>query len=111
MRNEPQPGFRISQITAFTTIGDDDEEGVVAMEMNGMMMPFISADITRLTEMREWAKTFTFSGIEVTERTFVAAEESADIIGYERALADDLAQVISHFFPFGDTGTPTRSNR
>jgi hypothetical protein len=74
MRDQPQPGFRITEITAFTTIGEDDEEGVVAFMGDGVWMPMIAADITRLTQLRQHAELFRAAGTEVRERVFRAVE-------------------------------------
>lgn len=74
-RNEPRPGFRITEITAFTTIGEDDEEGVCAfVSGQGVWMPMVAADITRLAQMRVLAEVFRATGIEVRERRFVQEE-------------------------------------
>jgi hypothetical protein len=75
VRDQPQPGFRITEITAFTTIGDDDEEGILGVPMGDTMMPLIAADITRLTQLRDIAAAYrqTF-GIDVRERVFRAVE-------------------------------------
>lgn len=73
MPSPKQPGFRISEITLFTTIGDDDEEGVVGfLTAEGTWMPMVAADMTRLAQLRDkaaWiAKT---TGKTVMERAFV----------------------------------------
>ena len=76
MRDQPQPGFRITEITAFTTIGADDEEGVCAFldPTMGVWMPMVSADITRLSILRDRADDFRRSGIVVRERVFRQVE-------------------------------------
>ena len=90
-RNEPQPGFRITQITAFTTIGPDDEEGVIAVPMGDTMMPLIAADITRLTQMRVWAHDVSkVMGVEVTERTFIAID-TLDKLRQEAEMVREMA--------------------
>jgi hypothetical protein len=74
-RNEPRPGFRITEITAFTVIGPDDEEGVCAfLSPDGIWMPMVAADITRLTQLRDRAEMFRAEGIEVRERRFIQEE-------------------------------------
>ena len=73
--NPAQPGFRITSITAFTTIGPDDEEGVMAfMTPSGTWMPMIAADSHRVDDLREIAKA-TFIGVEWRERRFVSEDE------------------------------------
>lgn len=75
MRRDPQPGFRITEITAFTTIGPDDEEGVTAfLGPQGTWIPMIAADITRLTQLRDEAEKFRAMGVEVRERRFIQEE-------------------------------------
>ena len=49
-------GFRIKHIWAFTTIDENDTEGVIG-EMRGLgWMPFVAADVTRLEILRPRAK-------------------------------------------------------
>jgi hypothetical protein len=86
MRNEPVPGFRITDLTIFTTIGEDDEEGIPAFSVDTGLMPMVAADIRRLGQLRDIADTFRELGMTVTERHFDPAE-----------LADDLADVLSRF--------------
>jgi hypothetical protein len=76
MRAEPRPGFRITEITAFTVIGDDDEEGVCAFldAATNVWVPMVAADISRLTQLREWAEIFRTAGTEVRERRFIQEE-------------------------------------
>ena len=73
--NPAQPGFRITEITAFTKIGPDDEEGVCAfLGPDGMWMPMIAADPHRVDDLRAIAHTL-FAGEEISERRFVPAGE------------------------------------
>lgn len=51
----PQPGFRITKLRAYTSIGKDDEEGIVAFMMHGVWYPLICADEERFKQMREKA--------------------------------------------------------
>ena len=74
MRDKPVPGFRITEITAFTTIGPDDEEGVVAFMDGEIWMPMVAADITRLSMLRAIADRFRADGTDITERTFKAVD-------------------------------------
>ena len=75
MRDQPQPGFRITEITAFTAIGEDDEEGICAfLSGDGIWMPMVAADISRLTQLRERAEMFRAAGTEVRERRFIQEE-------------------------------------
>lgn len=53
----PQPGYRITDIWAWTAIGDDDEEGICGfLAPDGTMMPMIMADLVRLQELRPMAE-------------------------------------------------------
>ena len=75
MRDQPQPGFRITSITAFTAIGDDDEEGVVAFLGPGdVWMPMVAADMTRLTQLRERVEVLRLAGMTIRERRFIQEE-------------------------------------
>lgn len=44
----PKPGFRITEVWAFTTIGDNNEEGIIGMSTPIGWMPFVAADRARL---------------------------------------------------------------
>jgi len=79
MRDQPVPGFRINEITAFTCIGDDDEEGLVAFLDPGLgvWMPMVSADITRLSILRDKADEFRRDGTVIRERVFRAVDDGA----------------------------------
>jgi hypothetical protein len=48
--------FRIEAIHAFVAVGEDDEEGIIGMNMGGSWMPFIAADLTRLEGLRPSAE-------------------------------------------------------
>jgi hypothetical protein len=48
--------FRISVVHAFTCIGDDGDEGVVAFQTPLGWMPMIGADPTRLAQLEPIAK-------------------------------------------------------
>lgn len=69
------PGFRITSITAFTTIGKDNEEGVMAFrdEAQGVWMPMIAADEHRVNDLRRIAEAL-FTNVEWRERKFVPAD-------------------------------------
>lgn len=68
------PGFRIETITAFTTIGDDDEEGVLAfLGKDGFWIPMVAANPERLEDLRRIAAE-QFAGTEYRERKFVAVD-------------------------------------
>lgn len=46
-------GFVIDSIQAFIAVGEDGDEGIIgAMMSNGMWMPFVAADMTRLLELK-----------------------------------------------------------
>lgn len=76
--------FRITTIHAFTCVGEDDEEGVIAFHTPMGWMPMVAADLTRLDQLRPMAKKIAeekgkvvvlkrFSQIEVIE-TYGAPE-------------------------------------
>ena len=91
MRNEPVPGFRITDLTVFTTIGADDEEGIPAFAVDTGLMPMVAADIRRLGQLRTIADEFRATGMVVTERHFYPAELTD-------ALADALVQLASTMY-------------
>lgn len=48
--------LRITRLYAFTSIDDDDVEGVIAAMMpDGMMMPLVGADLTMVDKLRSTA--------------------------------------------------------
>ena len=51
----PAP-FRITTIHAFTTIGEDGDEGIPAILLDGTWMPMVCADKARLDSMRPQAQ-------------------------------------------------------
>ena len=73
----PQPGFRITSLTAYTQIGPDDEEGVCAfLDRNGIWMPMVAADHERLAMLREIAQqTADATGQPVRVRRFTTVVE------------------------------------
>lgn len=68
--------FRITSITAYTQIGPDDEEGIIAfLNDDGAWMPMIAADPARLDQLRMFAQvTADISGRPVTVRQFGIGE-------------------------------------
>lgn len=49
--------FRIESLTAFTQIGDDDEEGIIALlGPEGIWLPMIAADHERVASLRAHAE-------------------------------------------------------
>lgn len=51
----PAP-FRITTIHAFTAIGEDGDEGIPAILLDGTWMPMVCADQARLESMRPHAE-------------------------------------------------------
>jgi hypothetical protein len=49
-------GFKIESVTAFVSIDEDGEEGVCAMNLDGVWYPMIMADEERLLQMRPLAE-------------------------------------------------------
>ena len=74
MRDKPVPGFRITEITAFTSIGPDDEEGVIGFKDGDSWFPMVAADIARLAHLRMIADHFRADGMVITERVFKAVD-------------------------------------
>ena len=71
-------GFRITEITAFTCIEDDDEEGVCAFYAPHLRawMPMVAADMVRMEFLRDKAREITLmTGKPVFERRFVPSGE------------------------------------
>jgi hypothetical protein len=48
-------GFRIESVYAFVSVHDDDDEGIVAATIGGVMLPLIAADAERLEALRPFA--------------------------------------------------------
>jgi hypothetical protein len=48
--------FRITSVTAFLSVGDDDEEGVIGIQLDGAWFPLVMADEERLRQMRPYAE-------------------------------------------------------
>jgi hypothetical protein len=65
-------GFRIEALTAFTIIGEDDEEGVMAFHdaATRTWIPMIAADERRVEQLRGIARSIRPDG-DYTERRFV----------------------------------------
>lgn len=64
-------GFRVNEITAFTTIGDDGDEGVCGFRSGGAWIAMIAADMKRLEILRPMAQGIaTATGRKVYERRF-----------------------------------------
>jgi hypothetical protein len=65
-------GFRIASLTAYTTIGADDEEGVIGfLSPEGTWVPLVAADETRLDGLRDKAQLVAdLTGYEVRVRRF-----------------------------------------
>lgn len=51
-----KPGFKIEKITAFVAIDNDDEEGIVGIQLGDIMMPMVCADEDRIAQMFVHAK-------------------------------------------------------
>jgi hypothetical protein len=70
-------GFRITSITAYTIIGEDDEEGICGfLGADGTWMPMIAADAQRLSQLRQMAQLVAnTSGQPVRVRRFEAPVE------------------------------------
>lgn len=49
-------GFKIESISAFISVDENGEEGILAQKIGGSWMPFIMADETRLLEMKPLAE-------------------------------------------------------
>jgi hypothetical protein len=55
--SQPPTGFRIERLWAYIAVDPaDTNEGVVAMEDHGILVPLIAADRVRLFELRPYAQ-------------------------------------------------------
>ena len=93
--------FRIQYITAFTAVGEDDEEGVTAFwsPLGNTWMPMVAADMKRNSDLRPMADQMRAAGTDITERRFVPIELADElagvlsrvVVGWEERLGVDLA--------------------
>jgi hypothetical protein len=77
-------GFRITSISAFISIGDDDEEGVIGAPIGpeGEMIPMIAADETRLRQLTPIAMAMAQQyHIRIKLIRFTHREEVSDVPG------------------------------
>ncbi len=58
VRTHPTPGFRITEVWAWTVVDPEDgEEGIPALQAaDGTALPLIAADRNRLEAMRPWVQ-------------------------------------------------------
>lgn len=95
--SNPRPGFRITGLTIFTQIGDDDEEGLLAFVDAGqtlgqgfpVWMPMCAAAERRVEQLRHIAET-KFAFVAWTERRFHSPEVLAEVL----AVCDELAEAL-----------------
>lgn len=93
----PRPGFRITGLTIFTQIGDDDEEGLLAfVDVNQTLghgmpvwMPMCAADERRVSQLRHVAES-KFAGVPWVERRFYPGEVLSEVLG----VCDELAEAL-----------------
>jgi hypothetical protein len=73
--------LRIHQMFAFTIIDEDGTEGVIgALDASGMWRPFVGADMRRVEDLKEIARTFpAFAGLKITILRFGGREEIGTI--------------------------------
>ena len=68
--------FRITSLWAWTSIGEDDEEGIIGYQSDGMWMPLIASDRVRVDEFRRIAQIAAeTTGRPVVLRRFSTSEE------------------------------------
>lgn len=48
--------FKITSISAFIAMGDDQEEGIIAMQVDDKWFPMVMADEARLNSLRPFAE-------------------------------------------------------
>ena len=73
-------GFRISELWAWTQVGDDDEEGIIAFQNGGAWVPCIASDRVRLDSLRDFAqRTANMLGHSVKLRRFVFIEDIEEL--------------------------------
>lgn len=89
--SEPTPGFRIEVITAFTQIGADDEEGLMAWLDAGhhVWMPMVASNQERVDQLRGIAESL-FSAVPYAERRFV----DENVLNEVAQLCDELAETL-----------------
>lgn len=54
--HDPENTFKITEIYAFVSVDEDGNEGVLAANLGGMMMPFVCADKARVDSLRNHAE-------------------------------------------------------
>jgi hypothetical protein len=76
--------FRIESISAFVSIGDDDEEGIIGAPIGpqGEMVPLIAADEARLISLMPVAiRIASREGIRIKLVRFTNREDVSDVPG------------------------------
>lgn len=69
-------GFVIHELWAYVAVHADSDEGVIGASINGMVMPLVAADRTRLDELRPYAeRAAAFAGKPVKLVRFTARED------------------------------------
>ena len=69
-------GFHISEIWAFLSEHDENDEGIIGMMMGDQWVPFIAADETRLKELRGHAQAIAdFTGKPIVLTKFSVRED------------------------------------
>jgi hypothetical protein len=84
--------FRIESISAFISIGSDDEEGIIGAPIGpqGEVIPLIAADEARLLSLMPLAtRIASVQGIRIKLIRFTHREEVGDIPGNEAKAAND----------------------
>ena len=73
-------GFRIQEMWAFTAIGPDDQEGVMAMLMDGQPIPMIASDRRRFDSLRAMIDDLPPGSPMVRVRHFVPAPDDGVVL-------------------------------
>jgi hypothetical protein len=74
--------FRITALWAYVSVGPDDQEGVCAADINGMMIPLIGADETRVRSLLPYAEDVgRVTGLKIRLAKFTVREDIMDVGG------------------------------
>ena len=74
-------GFRIQEMWAFTMIGPDDQEGVMAMLMDGKEIPMIASDPRRYDSLKSMIASRPAGSPMVMVRHFLPAPDDGEVLG------------------------------
>lgn len=73
----------INQITAFISVDDKGDEGVIGQKLGGTWMPFVCADEERVKSLLPIAKQLKKSGVNFRIVKFTSREDVTDKYGIQ----------------------------